>query len=59
MAYDPEAYRAFLDIIGVIKLPGEVFSQPELVERIIAIAQTEPPPQIPGPTRPELMELVA
>jgi 2-polyprenyl-6-methoxyphenol hydroxylase-like FAD-dependent oxidoreductase len=59
MAYDPEAYRAFIDIAGVIDLPQNVFSRPGLVERIMAIAQSEPPMQIPAPNRQELMELVA
>jgi hypothetical protein len=59
MAYDPEAYRAFMDIIGVNKLPGEVFSRPGLVDRIMAIAQSELPLQVPGPSRQELLQLVA
>jgi hypothetical protein len=59
MAYDPEVYRAFMDIIGVIEPPQDVFSRPGLVDRIMAIAQSEPPLQVPGPTRQELIELVA
>jgi flavin-dependent dehydrogenase len=59
MAYDPEAYRAFLDTIGVLKLPQEALSRPGLVERIMAIAESEPPLQIPGPSRQELVQLAA
>ena len=59
MVYDPEAYRAFLDITGVITLPQEVFTRPELVDKIMSIAQSEPPLQAPGPSREELMQLVA
>ena len=59
MAYDPEVYRAFMDIIGVIKPPQDVFSRPGLVDRIMAIVRSEPPLQVPGPTRQELIELVA
>jgi len=59
MAYDPEVYRAFLDIIGVIKLPQEVFSRPGLAEKIMAIAQSAPPLLAPGPSREELLQLVA
>ena len=58
MAYDPDAYRAFLDIVGVVKLPDEVFAQSGLVDRVMAIARTEPPLRVPGPTRQELLELV-
>jgi 2-polyprenyl-6-methoxyphenol hydroxylase-like FAD-dependent oxidoreductase len=58
MAYDPVAYRAFMDIVGVVKLPDEVFAQPGLVDRVMAIAHTEPPLQVPGPTRQDLLNLV-
>ena len=51
--------RAFIDIAGVIDLPQNDFSRPGLVDRIMAIAQSEPPLQIPAPNRQELMELVA
>jgi hypothetical protein len=30
MVYDPEAYHAFMDIVGVVKLPQEVFSRSDL-----------------------------
>jgi 2-polyprenyl-6-methoxyphenol hydroxylase-like FAD-dependent oxidoreductase len=59
MAYDPEVYRAFMEIAGVISLPQDVFSRPGLVDRIMAIAQSEPPLQVPAPTRQELLKLVA
>jgi hypothetical protein len=59
MAYDPEVYRAFLDIIGVIKLPQEVFSRPGFSDKIMAIAQSAPPLLAPGPSREELLQLVA
>ena len=58
MAYDPVAYRAFMDFVGVVKLPDEVFAQPGLVDRVMAIAHTEPPLQVPGPTRQDLLNLV-
>jgi len=41
-----------------VKLPDEVFAQPGLVDRLMAIARTEPPLRVPGPTRQELLELV-
>jgi hypothetical protein len=59
MAYGAEVYRAFLDIIGVIKLPQEVFSRRGLADKIIAIAQSAPPQLAPGPSREELLQLVA
>jgi hypothetical protein len=59
MAYDPEVYRAFMDIAGVIKPPQDVFSRSGLVDRIMAIAQSKSPLQVPGPSRQELMQIVA
>jgi hypothetical protein len=59
MAHDPEVYRAFIDIAGVIKLPQEVLSQSGLVDRIMAIAQGKPPLRVHGPSRQELMQIVA
>lgn len=59
MAYDPDAYPAFLDIVGVIDLPDNVLTRPGLVDRITSVARSEAPLQIPGPTRQELLDLVA
>jgi hypothetical protein len=59
MAYDPEAYRAFLDIIGVIALPQDVLARPGLVDKVLSIAESQPPPSAPGPSREELLRLVA
>lgn len=59
MAYDPDAYRAFVDIVGVIEPPDDVLARPGLVERIMSIVRSEPALRIPGPTRQELLDLVA
>jgi hypothetical protein len=48
-----------LDIIEVIKLPQEVFSRPGFSDKIMAIAQSAPPLLAPGPSREELLQLVA
>jgi 2-polyprenyl-6-methoxyphenol hydroxylase-like FAD-dependent oxidoreductase len=58
MAYDPEAYRAFFDIVGVLDLPQDVFARPGLADRVTAIARSEPPLEVPGPDRQELLALV-
>ena len=59
MAYDPEAYRAFLDIAGVIALPQDVLARPGLVDKVLSIADSRPPLLAPGPSREELLQLVA
>ena len=58
MAHDPEAYRAYLDIAGVLGLPQAVLARPGLAERITEIARSVPAPQVPGPDRQELLALV-
>jgi hypothetical protein len=58
-AYDADAYRAFLDIMAVLSPPEEVYARPGLLDSITAITANKPPLQVPGPTRQELLALVA
>jgi 2-polyprenyl-6-methoxyphenol hydroxylase-like FAD-dependent oxidoreductase len=59
MACDADVFRAFMEIVGVVTSPHEVMARPGLVERILTIAESQPPLQVPGPSRQELLELVA
>ncbi|SFN65515.1 Dehydrogenase (flavoprotein) [Pseudonocardia ammonioxydans] len=59
MAYDPDLFRGFLDTIAVLDLPETVLDRPGLFDRVRTIARSEPRLQLPGPTREELLELVA
>lgn len=59
MAYDPDLFRGFLDTIAVLDLPETVLDRPGLFDRVRTIARSEPRVQLPGPTREELLELVA
>lgn len=58
-AYDADVYRAFLDIMAVLSPPDEVYARPGLVDRITTITASKPPLQVPGPTRREILALVA
>jgi len=58
-AYDGEALRALLEINQVLALPSEVFGRDGFRDRMREVAadrQVTPPP---GPTRQELLDLVA
>ena len=59
MPYDPEAFRAGMEIIGCLAQPEEVLARPGLAERVIAVAEDarDAPPM--GPARDELLRLVA
>jgi 2-polyprenyl-6-methoxyphenol hydroxylase-like FAD-dependent oxidoreductase len=56
---DPEMLRAVLDLVGVLALPDEVLSRPGLFERVVALGSGWRDEGLPGPTRDELVALVA
>ena len=51
MGVDAEAFRAGMEIIGCLALPGEVFARPGLAERVMAAAAArgDAPPARAGP----------
>jgi 2-polyprenyl-6-methoxyphenol hydroxylase-like FAD-dependent oxidoreductase len=55
---DPEVARGFLDVMSCLALPNEVMSRPGLRERAAAYIGVESP-EMPGPTRAELLSLVS
>ena len=56
---DPDLFRAFLEVVGCLTLPAEVFARPGLVDRVFELAESGGPSQPPGPTRAEPLELLA
>ena len=56
---DPEMLRAFLDLAGVLALPEAVFGRPGVFERVIELGSGWREEQLPGPSRDELLALVA
>jgi 2-polyprenyl-6-methoxyphenol hydroxylase-like FAD-dependent oxidoreductase len=59
VAHDGEVFRALLEIRQVLTLPSEVFGRDGFAERVMQIGaghHTTPPP---GPTRQELLDLIA
>lgn len=57
VAHDPDVYRAVMETLGCISPADEVFSRPEVWERVEAAAGE--PFSIPGPDRAQLLELVS
>jgi 2-polyprenyl-6-methoxyphenol hydroxylase-like FAD-dependent oxidoreductase len=57
MAHDPDVFRAFIDTAAVLSLPQDVLTRPGLVDKIMTIAESQDPLEIPGPTRQELVDL--
>ncbi len=59
MGSDPEVFRGFLRIAGVLSLPEEVMAQPGLLEKVIELGSGWRDAPVVGPARGELLELVA
>jgi 2-polyprenyl-6-methoxyphenol hydroxylase-like FAD-dependent oxidoreductase len=56
--HDADCYRAFLEVMGCLRTPGELFADRTLFDTMIAASAREtPPPQ--GPTRTELLEILS
>lgn len=61
MAADPDLFRAALEYIATVTTLEALFARPEVAARVHAVhAATSgtPPPEMPGPTRDELLALL-
>ncbi len=58
MITDPDLFRAGLEYIGTITPIQEIIERPEVERRVLA-ASGAAPIELPGPSRQELLELVA
>jgi 2-polyprenyl-6-methoxyphenol hydroxylase-like FAD-dependent oxidoreductase len=59
MAHDPEIFRAFMEIVGCLTLPGAVLARPGFADRVRDVAARHEAAPAPGPTREELLRLIA
>lgn len=59
MLHDADLFRASLDIASVLALPGEVMARPGVAARIAAVAGAHEAVEPPGPSRAELLRMVA
>jgi 2-polyprenyl-6-methoxyphenol hydroxylase-like FAD-dependent oxidoreductase len=58
-AHDVDIYRAFVEIAGCLTLPGALFKRPGFAERVMEVAGRHEVAPPPGPTRDELLRLLA
>jgi 2-polyprenyl-6-methoxyphenol hydroxylase-like FAD-dependent oxidoreductase len=60
MGFDPDIFRAGLEIFGCLSLPDEVFARSGLAERVIELAEQYGGSlgPLPGPDRDQLLEIV-
>jgi 2-polyprenyl-6-methoxyphenol hydroxylase-like FAD-dependent oxidoreductase len=58
MAYDPEIFRAFMEIVGCLTLPREIFARPGFAARVNQVASAHEALRTPGPTREQLLRLL-
>jgi 2-polyprenyl-6-methoxyphenol hydroxylase-like FAD-dependent oxidoreductase len=59
MLYDAALFRASLEIVSLLALPREVLARPGVVGRIMELADIHEPVVPPGPSRDELLRMVA
>lgn len=57
MLYDPDVFRGVLETVGCLALPQEVFARPGMWDKVESTPGE--PFAIPGPTRKELLTLLA
>jgi len=58
-ARDATAFRALMEIIGCVSLPSDVFGRPEVIEAIESKTDDGEVPPLVGPSRAELLALLA
>jgi hypothetical protein len=56
---DPDLFRAFMEIVGCLTLPSEVFTRTGVADRVLKLTDAGAAPRPPGPTRAELLALLA
>jgi 2-polyprenyl-6-methoxyphenol hydroxylase-like FAD-dependent oxidoreductase len=59
MPYDADLFRAFVDIRALLTLPQDLLARPGLAERIVEVAGAHEPRVPPGPSREELLRMLA
>jgi 2-polyprenyl-6-methoxyphenol hydroxylase-like FAD-dependent oxidoreductase len=59
MLYDAEVFRAFLEIISLLALPGQIMARPGFAERLAKSVAGREAFVIPGPSRADLLRSLA
>jgi 2-polyprenyl-6-methoxyphenol hydroxylase-like FAD-dependent oxidoreductase len=59
MLYDADAFRAFMEIISMLALPGDIMARPGFSEHLAKAAAGREPFEMPGPSRADLLTSLA
>jgi 2-polyprenyl-6-methoxyphenol hydroxylase-like FAD-dependent oxidoreductase len=59
MMYDADLFRAAAEMRSLLALPQEVLARPGMVDRILEVAATHDAVMPPGPSREELLHMLA
>ena len=57
--YDPDLFRAFIEINAMLALPQEVLARPGVADRVIQVAGAHEAAELPGPSRNALLHMLA
>jgi len=49
----------FLEVVGCLTLPADVLARPGMVDRVLELTEAGDLPAPPGPTREQLLALLA
>jgi 2-polyprenyl-6-methoxyphenol hydroxylase-like FAD-dependent oxidoreductase len=59
MLYDPDVFRAFLEIISMLALPEDIMARPGFTEHLAKAAAGREVFEMPGPSRGDLLKSLA
>ncbi len=59
MPCDAGVFRAFMEIIGMLALPGDIMARPGFSEHLATVAAAREAFEIPGPSRADLLRSLA
>jgi 2-polyprenyl-6-methoxyphenol hydroxylase-like FAD-dependent oxidoreductase len=57
--HDADIFRAFLEVMGCLTTPEELLGRPGMFEKVISVADGKELMAMPGPSREELLALIA
>jgi hypothetical protein len=59
MLYDADVFRAFLEVISLLALPGEIMARPGFSEHLAKSVAGREAFAMPGPSRADLLRSLA
>jgi flavin-dependent dehydrogenase len=54
-----EVFRGFIEVTAALTLPSDLVARPGFLDKVLELAGGVDPPQVPGPDRRELVELLS